>query len=331
VPRSIKQVAQQVKHRSLLLTKDARASRDAAAQLWGPKGRDVRARVSRAMDLPEPPAKRRVPGSVWAVAMVKNESDVIAATIDHLREQGVDGVLIADNGSTDGTRELLRARAGDGFLFVGDDHEPAYFQAPKMRHLASWAVRAGADWIVPVDADEWWYGAHATLAETLRAAQTPIVSAVIHNAFPAPPTQDGAAPGWRVDRASARLEKIAYRAHPLAALHHGNHGVSRPGRVEQSLRILHFPWRSESQFRGKIAVGAEALRLTGPRVVGEGGDHWRDLDDAAEQLGDIWRRMIDGEGHPKLEWSPSGELVPISIDDWRRDWDPHHVIEPAHP
>ncbi|WP_344056822.1 glycosyltransferase family 2 protein [Nocardioides hwasunensis] len=281
-----------------------------------------------AMDLPDIPARRRITGSVWAVAMVKNEVDMIEQTIDHLRHQGVDGVLVADNGSTDGTRELLRDRAGDGLLHVGDDNEPAYFQAPKMRYLAAWAGRAGADWVVPFDADEWWYGAHESLAETLRASSTPIASAVIHNAFPAPDEAGAHTSGWQVDRASARLEKVAYRSHRFAALHHGNHGVSRPGRVEQSLRILHFPWRSEAQFLSKVATGAAALRLTGPRVAGEGGDHWRDLDDAADELGDIWRRMLLGEGHPKLEWSPSGELVPIAIDGWARQWDPAGVLAP---
>lgn len=259
--------------------------------------------------------------------MVKNETDIIGQTIDHLRRQGVDGVLVVDNGSTDGTRQLLAEKADGKFLFVGDDREPAYFQAPKMQFLARWAARQGADWIVPFDADEWWFGPDKSLAETLRSSTTPMATAVIHNVFPEPGSSGAVTSGWRVDLHPARLEKVAYRSHPMSALHHGNHGVSRPGRVSQSLRILHVPWRSEQQFRAKIANGAAALRLTGPRVDGAGGDHWRDLDDeSGDELGIIWRDMLNGHGHPKLEWSPTGELRPITLTSWYREWDPDNVL-----
>ena len=311
----------------MLLAKDVRAAQDAGARLWGPATREARRIVADGMKLPNLPARRKSPGSVWAVAMVKNEVDIIGQTIDHLRRQGVDGVLVVDNGSTDGTRELLLERVDEAFLFVGDDHEPAYYQAPKMQFLARWAARQGADWIVPFDADEWWFGADRSLAETLRASTTPMATAVIHNVFPEPGSSGDVASSWRVDSDPARLEKVAYRTHPLAALHHGNHGVSRPGRVSQSLRILHVPWRSEQQFRSKIANGAAALRLTGPRAGGVGGDHWRDLDDeSVDELGIIWREMLEGRGHTKLEWSPTGDLRPITLTSWSLRWDPDNVL-----
>ncbi|WP_343997768.1 glycosyltransferase family 2 protein [Nocardioides furvisabuli] len=320
-------LAQRAKHRSMLLAKDARAARDAASRRWGPSGSNVRKRVAQGMELPVRPARQRAPGSVWAVAMVKNEADIIGQTIDHLRGQGVDGVLVVDNGSTDGTRELLRTMADGAFLHVGDDREPAYYQAPKMQFLARWAARQGADWIVPFDADEWWFGPHLSLAETLRDCKTPMATAVIHNVFPEPGSSEAVASGWRVDTDPARLEKVAYRTHPLAALHHGNHGVSRPGRVSQILRILHVPWRSEQQFRSKIATGAAALRLAGPRAPGPGADHWRDLDgQSVDELGIIWREMLDGHGHPMLEWSPTGELRPIRMASWLGGWDPDNVL-----
>ena len=45
--------------------------------------------------------------NIWAVLMVKNESDIIFNTICHLAEEGIDGVLIADNMSTDNTLDEI--------------------------------------------------------------------------------------------------------------------------------------------------------------------------------------------------------------------------------
>lgn len=307
----------------MLVVKDARAARDGAVLLAGPAGRSVRRRVAQGMRVPRVRPHKRVVGSVWAVAMVKNEADIIGRTIDHLLGQGVDGILVVDNGSSDGTREILESRSDHRRVFTGADTEPAYFQAAKMRYLARWASRAGADWIVPFDADEWWYGANGTLTDALRMVETPIASAVIHNAFP------GASPdaGWHLDLKPARLGKVAYRTFPTAALHHGNHGVTRPGRVTPDLRILHFPWRSIQHFQSKVAAGSLAIGLTGPRRPGGGADHWRDLGETgSDELVLMWEDLITGRGDELLEWRPQGPLVPIDPSSWSERWDPAGLV-----
>lgn len=47
-------------------------------------------------------------GPIWAVSMVKNEGDIIEETFRNLFAQGVDHLIVADNGSTEGMLELLR-------------------------------------------------------------------------------------------------------------------------------------------------------------------------------------------------------------------------------
>jgi glycosyltransferase involved in cell wall biosynthesis len=86
--------------------------------------------------------------SVWGVSMVKDEADIVRWTVATIVEQ-VDHVLVADNGSTDGTRQLVESVGAE----VVDDPEPAYYQSDKMSHLARVAASRGADWIVPFDAD----------------------------------------------------------------------------------------------------------------------------------------------------------------------------------
>ena len=112
-------------------------------------------RAIKRMTLPTLPRRRRTMGEVWGVSVVRDEKDVLEAAVKHLFDQGIAHVLIADNRSTDGTREhLLEWAAADARVHVALDEEPAYIQSQKMTWLAHCAWRAGADWIVPFDADE---------------------------------------------------------------------------------------------------------------------------------------------------------------------------------
>ena len=87
-------------------------------------------------------------GALWAVTMVRDEADVIERTVRHLIGQGVEAILVADNGSTDETPRILQRLAGEFPLFVVHDAETAYYQAVKMSLLADWARRNGAGWIL---------------------------------------------------------------------------------------------------------------------------------------------------------------------------------------
>lgn len=56
---------------------------------------------------------------VWAVGMMRDEADVAADVIAHLIDEGVNGIIVADNNSTDGTREILAQVAKDAPIHVG--------------------------------------------------------------------------------------------------------------------------------------------------------------------------------------------------------------------
>ena len=87
---------------------------------------------------------RKKRGSVWAVSIVKNEVDVVEFSVRHQLAQGADAVSVADNGSTDGTLELLHELAREFPIHVAVDSWPAWDQAVKTT-LADVARRAGAD------------------------------------------------------------------------------------------------------------------------------------------------------------------------------------------
>lgn len=214
--------------------------------------------------------------------MVKDESDIIATTIGHLDASGVDGIIVADNLSTDGTMGILNKLKPKCELIVRRDNEIAYYQSTKMTLLAQTAFGEGADWVIPFDADELWYSTKGTLHEALESLDGDCAHAQLYNYFPTHwdnPQEPN--PILRInhrDPTPSPLTKVAVRRRSDVVVEQGNHGAhatgDRPLRHQQSsLRVAHFPWRSYRQYERKIRNGAAAYALTD--LSEDEGAHWR--------------------------------------------------------
>jgi hypothetical protein len=262
---------------------------------------------------------------VWGITLVKDEVDLIEITLRHQLDQGLDAVIVADNGSTDGTTELLGRLSTELPLFVTSDAWSAHYQGVKMSLLASMARSAGADWIVPFDADELWFARRGTVAELLKTSQDSIVTAELHNLFPLDDRPPGDEVAYRLDLTPSPFQKMSFRTHALATIADGNHYVVRPGARAAGLIVAHLPWRSFVQMRRKATQGARAL---GGTYLPTGfGTHWRalaELDQAA--LERCWASVIDGRPVEGLAWSPVGPFVEVSALSWDR-WDPASQLD----
>jgi hypothetical protein len=109
-----------------------------------------------------------------AVAIVKNEADVIEAFVRHTLAW-VDHLFILDHESTDGTREILQALRAEGLpLRLFTDDALGHIQEYRSNYLSRLAVRElQADWIVPLDADEFLCGLDRAALEADLAASHP--------------------------------------------------------------------------------------------------------------------------------------------------------------
>lgn len=227
--------------------------------------------------------------SVWAITMVKDEIDVIEPVLRHVAAQGVAGITVLDNQSTDGTSQVLRKlhHSLDCDLLVVPDDEVGYYQSAKMSKLAEEAHAFGAEWIWPFDADEiWYYGTDdVKLCEVVERADGDVIRSRLWHHFETAMDNDGAAsPFTRMVYRSgeeAPLGKVIIRWRPGSIIHQGNHDVTVNGLGPHAptsslgdVQVRHFPYRSEDQFVTKAINGSRAYAATDlPMDVGQ---HWRE-------------------------------------------------------
>jgi hypothetical protein len=215
--------------------------------------------------------------------MVRDEVDVIAAIVEHHLAQGLDLIIATDNGSVDGTTEVLQSYADLGLVEL--HHDPVH---RKQQHsvVTGMARRActeyGADWVLNLDADEFWVSVDKTL--TLRSALERIPLRL--NAFTVSVVNLVGQPAlrgsgidrlvWRDLRADEQLQQVGIYAQPTPnALHRGspdvvvaqgNHFVSldSAGQPEPALALetLHLPWRSWEQLERKVVNAGKAYQAS---------------------------------------------------------------------
>jgi glycosyltransferase involved in cell wall biosynthesis len=234
---------------------------------------------------------------IAAVMMVRDEQDVIGYTLDHLRAEGVDHAIVADNLSVDGTRSILES-FGD-FVTIVDDPEVGYYQDTKTTRLADQALHMGAEWVLPCDADELFYSTAGTLAEFFAVHPADVVTA---NVWDHIATDDDdphernpfARITWR-RQYPQRLHKVAFRAHPDVFVHMGNHGVDHPGERGSGLYGRHFQYRTYEQMVRKLTNGREAYEASNLQPMH--GTHWREGGARTPAEHDAeWRRLCEEPG-----------------------------------
>lgn len=93
---------------------------------------------------------------VIGISVVRDEVDVIEASVRHALRVLCDRVLVLDNGSADGTWEVLTRLARTLPLKAIRDDGP-FDQSSMMTGLLHEASTAQVAWVVPFDADEFWW------------------------------------------------------------------------------------------------------------------------------------------------------------------------------
>jgi hypothetical protein len=224
--------------------------------------------------------------------LVRDEQDIIAQHLDFHLAQGVDEVIVTDNGSEDATLEILRGYESRGVVRIILEPSDDYSQGKWVTRMARMAASEhGADWVINSDADEFWWPRSGTLASTFAGLSDGVGVVVARRTNFVPQPEDDQ-PFW--ERMTVREReslnpvgkplppKLAHRAHPEITVVQGNHRVQGPDLGERlddgTVEILHFPMRSYAQFENKIVKGGQAYARN------------REL---PENVGRTWRRLYE--------------------------------------
>ena len=224
--------------------------------------------------------------------LLRDEEDIVRENLDFHLAQGVDRVIVTDNGSEDATVEILREYEAQGAVRLLLEPTDDYSQGRWVTRMARLAADEGADWVINNDADEFWWPRSGTLASTFEGLGDEVGVVVAHRTNFVPRPEDGR-PFWeRMTAARARVAEPAGQAaaaegrpprpparSPWCRATTGSRGPSSASGVDDgSIEILHFPMRTYAQFENKIVKGGRAYARN------------REL---PQRTGRTWRRLYE--------------------------------------
>ncbi len=235
--------------------------------------------------------------------LVRDEARLIRHHLAFHRYMGVDCFVITDNGSVDGTREILTALAKDYPIALIDEPEHVMAQDQWVNRMAAVAERQlGADWVINSDADELWVPARGSLKDHLSSS----VGGLLCRRFNLLPDREALGdPGYEFHRNLLKVvrpredsgqrfprhptldtefpftllrpqDKVLCRLRGLKWIGYGNHTVKHRAPVvpAHGIEVYHYPIRTFAELERKVINHGTSL-ANNPRIPPHTGWHVR--------------------------------------------------------
>ena len=241
------------------------------------------------------------------VSLVRNEADIIEAFV-RTNLVLLDALHVMVHRSTDGTRELLQALKAEGLaLTLSDIEEESFNQERHTTAAAGAAFAEGADFVFPLDADEFLRAdSRAALEQSLANLPPGNVGAMRWLTYvPTRNDKPHVNPLFRIEHRfnltpSPVLDldycKVVagawFAARPAARIVEGNHAVFDGAQVPtvpcRGVTVCHYPIRSGDQVAEKAALGWLAQLASGRPLEGTSvSGHWQRIFGALKANGAV--------------------------------------------
>lgn len=231
--------------------------------------------------------------------LVRDEKDIIEANIQFHLNSGVDIILVIDNDSVDGTRDILDKYKKTGKLKYWIEKNHTYEQDKWVSFLAKKAAKMGADVIFHCDADEFWF-TRGNLKKIIKKELKDIlfipvinylppqriskkIEKISFNKFSFTVSKTEFVPGLVRDRVSSDLLFYTYPNKVMTTskytkIGYGNDTVLNSENAitanSNKIRIYHFPIRGFGHFKQKVINGGSSY-LKNPVKNPSIGWHWK--------------------------------------------------------
>jgi len=233
-----------------------------------------------------------------ATLLAKDEADILAHTIEHHLNIGVDAFIITNNRSSDKTRDI--AASYKEVLKVFDEEDETHNQEAHVTKMAHYACKYRPEWIVHLDADELWCGFEFldNVKENAVASEVAFIHPPVTPEFGFDPHEQRHYLDMKVLQEGET--KVLHRPSDKIVMHHGNHwldGVDGPILRTKEIYRHHYPLRCYQQMVIKAVVGHKAMRKRGS-YCGRWG-MWHDLyeegklEDKFNKTVANWNEMVE--------------------------------------
>lgn len=223
--------------------------------------------------------------------IVRNEADIIAENIEFHAQNGVDAFVVADNGSIDGTRDIL-AHLCKSYDMDVIDYPGFFIQERIATDLAEYLrKRKHVEWLISNDADEFWVPQTGDLKSYISISK-PVLRVQRFNLLPTkkdindrryrffhnvmlvenplgrqPPAPDPDEPLIYPMMLRSFPPKIMCSMAGLKAVNRGNHKIEHTGNPANDIaeiKVFHFPLRQYSVFETNVRNHGESLTKIPP-------------------------------------------------------------------